>query len=187
MTIPAFGSKIEIAMKNKFILLILAFSFLASGLPKGWADEDEYLRAKSFVKSGDKDFAFIKFLTIVNEKPNSRYRQQALFAVAEYYFTASDYIDAFEALRKFIQNYPDSQMRPFALVYLLKISQAWQKDSLAKNIESQIKNLKKVVLVFKDTKEEKFISPLGINHKIVYYIDRIQFYLDGKLQAQFYY
>jgi len=174
-------------MKNKIILLSAILSFLLLGLAQAFGSQEEYFLARDFVKSGDQEFALMNFLAIAQENPNSKYRQQALFAVAEYYFLASDYNDSFEALREFIRDYPDSEMMPYALIYLWKISQGWGKDNLAKNIENQIKNLKRVVLLFKETREGNFKSPLGLNHKIIYYIDRLEFYLDGKLQAQFYY
>lgn len=171
-------------MKNKIILSIILCSLFFSGLKQACGNEEDYFQAKDALKSGYKDFAFIYFKSVLKDNPQSRYREEALFATAEYYFITCNYIDAFSTLENFLQDYPDSRMRPFALFYLLKISQVWEKDNLAKTIENQIKNLKRVVLVFKENEESNFKSPLGIDHKIVYYIDRLEFYSNGKPQAQ---
>ncbi len=171
-------------MKNKIILLIILCSLFFPNLKQARGNEEEYFQAKDAVKSGYNDFAFMYFQSVLKDNPQSKYREEALFATAEYYFTTSNYIDAFSTLESFLQDYPDSKMRPFALFYLLKISQIWGNDNLAKDIEKQILNLKRVVLVFKETTGCNFKSPLGINYKAIYYIDKIEFYLDGKPQIQ---
>jgi outer membrane protein assembly factor BamD (BamD/ComL family) len=173
-------------MKNKIVLLIFFIFFFSFGLEQV-TGEEEYSRAKSAVKSGDQEFAFMHFLTVLKENPNSKHREEALFATAEYFFLISDYSDAFSELKEFIEDYPNSKIRTFALLYLLKISQIWREDQLARDIEKQIINSKRVVLLFKNTQEYKFKSPLGINYKLIYYIDRLEFYWDGKLQTQIYY
>jgi len=174
-------------MKSRLMLLIILSSFFLLTLKEAYADEEDYFQAKDAVKSGYNDFAFMYFKSILENNRQSKYRQEALFATAEYYFLTSNYIDASSALENFLQDYPDSRMRPFALFYLLKISQVWEKDNLTKTIENQIKNLKRVVLVFKESEEFNFKSPLGIDHKIIYYIDRLEFYLNDKPQAQILY
>ncbi len=171
-------------MKNRIILLIIVFFFSPLALNQTIANEEEYFCAKEAVESGYKDFAFVNFLSIVKNSPGSRYRQDALFAVIEYYFLSSNYTDAFSASVELLDNYPDSEMRPFVLFYLLKISQAWGNDDLTKIVQTQIKNLKRIVLIFKETEDYKFKSPLGLSYRVAYYIDKLEFYLDGKLQAQ---
>ena len=174
-------------MKNRVILLIIFLSFSLLGSKQACGTEEEYLLAQDAVKSGDKEFAFIHFLSELRDNPQSKRHPEALFATAEYYSLVHDYGDAFNALKEFIEDYPYSEMRAFALLYLLRISQAWDKDDLAKNIEKQIINLRRVILLFKETKEYTFNSPLGINHKLIYYIDKLEFYSDGKLQNQIFY
>jgi len=174
-------------MRNKVILLTILCSLFFPGLKQACGNEEEYLQAKDAVKAGYNDFAFMYFKSILEDNPQSKYREEALFATAEYYFSTSDYINAFNDLENFLDDYPNSRMRPFALFYLLKISQIWKKDNLTKAIENHIKNLKRVVLVFKENEESGFKSPLGIDHKIVYYIDGLEFYLNGKLQAKILY
>lgn len=88
---------------------------------------------------------------------------------------------------EFIEEYPLSKMRTSALFYMLKIAQTWGKEDLAKAIEKQIINLKRTVFLFQETKEYNFKSPLNINHKLIYHIDKLEFYSDGNLQAQIFY
>lgn len=173
-------------MKNKLALLIILFLFFPFGLNQ-ILGEEEYSQAQSAVKSGNREFAFMHFLTVLKNNPAPKYREKALFATAEYFFSVSDYIDAFSTLKEFLEDYPDSKMRTLALLYLLKISQIWGNEQSAKDIEKQIINEKRIVLLFKDVQEYKPKSPLGIDYKLIYYIDRLEFYLDGKLQTQIYY
>lgn len=174
-------------MKNKVVLIIALISFSILGSKQASGAGDSYNLAEDAVRSGYKDFAFVYFLSELRENPASDKRPEALFACAEYYFLVKDYNDAFSALKEFIIDYPDSQLQAFALLYLFRISEAQGQNDLAKNIEQQIKNLKRVILLFKTTKEYKFKSPLGINHKLIYYIDKLEFYSDDQLQARFYY
>jgi outer membrane protein assembly factor BamD (BamD/ComL family) len=173
-------------MKNKVILLIILLVFFPCGL-KQVSGEEEYSQAQNAVKSGDREFAFLHFLSVIKNDPKSIHREKALFATAEYLFLVCDYGDTFNRLQEFLEDYPYSKMRTFALLYLLKISQIWQEEQLAKDIEKQIINSKMIILLFKNNQEYKLKSPLGLNYKIIYYIDRLEFYLNGLLQTQIYY
>jgi outer membrane protein assembly factor BamD (BamD/ComL family) len=173
-------------MKNKAALPIILLLLFSSGLRQASAEE-EYSQAQNAVKSGDKEFAFMHFLSVLKNNPESKHRQEALFATAEYFLLVSDYGDAFNALEEFLEEYPYSEMRTFTLLYLLKIARIWQDAQLAKDIQKQIIDAKRIILLFKNTQEYTLKSPLGINYKLIYYIDRLEFYLDGKLQTQIYY
>lgn len=171
-------------MKNKIISLVILFALLLMGLKQACAQGESYHLAQDAIKSENREFALVYFLSEIRDNPQSNRRQEALFACAEYYFLTGDYVDSFDTLKEFIDDYPHSKMLPFALLYLSKISQAWGRDELAKSIEKQIINLKRVILLFKENKEYGFRSPLGVNHKLIYYIDKLEFYSDGKIQAQ---
>jgi Outer membrane lipoprotein len=173
-------------MKNNVIFLIILLTLFPLGL-KQVSGEEEYLQAKNSVKSGDQEFAFMHFISLLKNNPESEHRQEALFATAEYFFRVGDYVDAFSASKEFLEEYPYSKMRIFTLLYLFKISQIWNKDQLAKDIEKQIIDSRRIILLFKDVQEDKYTSPLGINYTLRYYIDRLEFYSDGKLQTQIYY
>ena len=173
-------------MKNKVVFLIIFLILFPLAFRQVFSEE-EYFQAKNFVKSGNREFAFMHFNAILKDSLQSEHRQEALFATAEYFFQASDFVDSFSTLKEFLEEYPSSKMRIFALLYLLKISQIWDKDQLAKDFEKQIINSKRIVLLFKNTQEYKCTSPLGLNYTLRYYIDRLEFYSDGKLQTKVYY
>lgn len=174
-------------MKKSIILLIMVFSFLLPGLKQACGNEKDYRLAKNAVNSGNREFAFMHFSSVLKNDSNPLHLREALFATGEYYFLNSNYTDAFGALKEFVKNYPDSEMQPIAFFYLLKISQYWKNDHLAESIEKQIIGLNRVVLLFKETREYNFKSPMGMDYKLIYYIDRIEFYSNGKLQAQIFY
>ena len=174
-------------MKNKIPWLIIFLSFSLLGLRQAHGRTEEYLQAQEAVKSGNKEFSFIYFLSELRNNPQSEKRQEALFATAEYLFFIHAYNDAFNVLVEFVEDYPLSEMRTSALFYMLKIAQTWGKEDLAKAIKKQIINQKGTVFIFQETKEYNFKSPLDIDHKLIYYIDKLEFYSDGNLQAQIFY
>jgi hypothetical protein len=116
--------------------------------------------------------------------PDSRNAEEALFATAEYYFLLGDFTDARPGFIKFISEYPDSKAKPFALVYLIKIAEKQAQESLAESLRKQIITSQQLVLLFRDFKESQYLSPLYRRHKAVHFIDKIEFYIDGELFAQ---
>jgi len=171
-------------MKNKILLTICLFFLVSSSLIYASDEKESYSLARQAIKAGDKDAAFFHFLAISREPSRSKYREQALFAIGEYYFGISDYHDAFSCLKKLLQDYPESKMKLIALFYLFKIAQIRQNDDLAKQCSEKIINLKQVILIFSDVKEYKYASLSGTKYKIAYYIDKIEFYINGKLSTQ---
>jgi|EPASupsiteSAE347_1022098.scaffolds.fasta_scaffold54248_1 tetratricopeptide (TPR) repeat protein len=160
-------------------VLILIFN---SGV--SFAGYEEYSKAVEAAKAGDKIFAFMHFRDIVEHDANSQYREKALFALGEYYFSVSDYNDSFKAFDNLLTQYPDSKMRPFALFYIYKMAKDAGKTDLAAELKKQILNWERVILIFKKSKEHKFRSPTGINYRLTHYVDRLEFFIDGKLQEQ---
>ena len=167
-------------------MVAIFLSLLTAALKQAQASQD-YLLAQDFVRDKNREFAFMYFLSVLRDDANPGHRQEALFAAAEYYFLAADYVDSFNTLNEFLENYPHSELKILALFYLLKISESWELPELSKIIEKQITGLKRVVLVFKENQERNFISPLGLKYKIIYYIDKLEFYIDGKLQKEIFY
>lgn len=172
-------------MKNKLIFAVILISCLAPCFKSASATEyEDYMMVKEAVKSHDKEFAFMYYQSILENYPQSKHREDALFASAEYYFNLSAYRDAATSFNEFLSLYPDSKLKPFALFYLLKIAQSWKEEDLAKDIQNQIINLERIVLLFKEAKEYKLKSPLGEDYRLARYIDKLEFYSDGKLLAQ---
>jgi len=174
-------------LRNKFVLLLGVLFLLFTVLGKAGAQRQDYQLAKDAVKNGDKEFALMHFSSVLKNDPDQNHRQEALFGMAEYYYLARDFPDSFGSLNEFLENYPDSKLRPVALFLLLEISENFNNDSLSKNIEKQIMDLKRIFLVFKEAQEYSFKSPLGLDYKLIYYIDKIEFFIDGQLKKQILY
>ncbi|MFA5199291.1 MAG: outer membrane protein assembly factor BamD [Candidatus Omnitrophota bacterium] len=173
--------------RNRLVLLISVLFFLFMGLGKAGAQRQDYQLAKDAAKSGDKEFALMHFSSVLKNDPDPNHRQEALFAVAEYYYLAGDFPDSLGSLSEFLENYPDSKLRPVALFLLLEISENFNNDSLSKSVEKQIMDLKRIFLVFKEAQEYSFKSPLGLDYKLIYYIDKIEFFINGQLKKQIIY
>lgn len=172
--------------KNAFIFITFISLFLFLGSCSSFSQE-EYANALQSAKAGDKEFAFMNFLYVARNDPSSTHREKGIFAIGEYYYLSSNYIDAFNTFKQFLNDYPDSKMRPFALFYILKLAGITGDDALAKEITKQIINQERVILLFKKSKTYTFRSPLGIQYRLVHYIDRLECYIDGKLHAQIFY
>ncbi|MBN1913725.1 MAG: hypothetical protein JW788_04925 [Candidatus Omnitrophica bacterium] len=171
-------------MNKKLLVASLLFVFFCRAWGYASEDSDEYLAARNNMRSGKSDFAFMHLISITRSKAKSRYQERALFETGEYYFRRADYYDASRVLKKLIESYPDSKIRPFALFYLLKIAQYQNNKALTEAVKNEIINYKQVVLVFKDTKEFRFRSIFGKRYRLIYHIDKIELFEDEKLFAQ---
>jgi outer membrane protein assembly factor BamD (BamD/ComL family) len=174
-------------MKARLLFLIACAFFLSSVEPAcAQSAGEKYKNGLAAAKTGNEDYAYLYFLSVARDDPGSKYRPQSLFACGEYYFFKSDLRDAFDAFTEFTDDYPDSRIKPYALFFLLKMARAWQKEELITSVEKEIRNMKQVILVFKDTKEYKykFTSPFGRKYKLTYHIDRVEFNVDGEVLEQ---
>lgn len=168
-------------MSKRFLIipLLLIFLFPCEGYPQ--KDKELYDRAVETAGRGDIHFAFMYFRMLLRDFSESKYFKDALFAIGEYYFSIGDYYDAQEAFRKFIKDCPESEARPFALAYLFKIAEKQQREDLTEDLKKRILKLKRLVLLFKDFEEYEYSSPLSKKYKAVYFIDRIEIYIDDGL------
>ncbi len=143
-----------------------------------------YSKAVKFARAGQNDFAFMQYSKLLRNYPMSKYRDRALFATGEYYFQNFEYKQATEAFQTYIDEYPDSDERLYALAYLLNIPRKDSNDLFAQSLEKQIIDLQQVSFVFRDSKEIVYKSPLFQNHKAIIHIDKIEFYVEGELFAK---
>ena len=143
-----------------------------------------YSKAVEFAKAGQGHFAFMHYNKLLRNYPTSKYREQALFATGEYYFRVSSFQAAATTFQTFLAEYPDSKERIYALAYLLSIAQRDKNTLSVEGLEKQIIDLQQVSFVFRETKEIAYRSPLYQNYKAVIHIDKIEFYVEGKLFAQ---
>jgi len=169
-------------MKRHLIWFIVCIWLGSVGLVPG--SFQVYSKAVKFAKAGQSDFAFMQYSKLLRNYPMSKYRDRALFATGEYYFQNFGFKQATEAFQTFIDEYPDSDERLYALAYLLNIAKKDSNESFAQSLEKQIINLQQVSFVFRDSKEIAYTSPLFQNHKAVIHIDKIEFYVEGELFAK---
>ena len=170
-------------MKRYIIWVILVFIWLTNG---GFVSDEVqvYSKGAEFAESGRKDFAFMYYNELLRSYPDSKYREQALFATGEYYFQVSEFCEAAVVFKEFLDVYPKSKKRLYAFAYLLSIAQRNQDEKSIEELEKKIIDLHRVSFVFREAKEIVYVSPLYQNYKTVIQIDKIQFYVEGELFAQ---
>lgn len=166
---------------NKTLSSLFLFIFLLS--QRGFAQDVKqlYSTAVREAESGNRDFAFMHCRELLENYPDSKYASDAAFAIGEYYFITANYEFAAEALSNFINDYPDSKGLPFVLMYLLKVPQIHKNESLTEKLKNQIISLKRLSLLFQESKGYAYTSPLGIKYRMMYYIDKVELYVDDKL------
>lgn len=173
-------------MKNKILIIAFLLILLCSKPASAQTDSEKYHSALEEIKSGQEDFAFLDLLSLSREDPQSKYRAVSLFACGEYYFHKLNYHQALNIFSDFIEDYPDSKIKPYALFYILKIVKSWKNAEMAEKLENKIRDMKQVVLVFKETNEYKYpyTSIFGRKYKLIYHVDSVEFNIDGKIVEQ---
>ena len=140
-----------------------------------------YSAALQEAESGNRDFAYMQCRALLENYPDSKYASDAAFAIGEYYFIAADYEQAAEAMSNFINEYSDSKGLPFVLMYLLKVSQINKNEPLAEKLKNKIISLKRLSFLFQESKGYAYKSPLRMQYRMIYYIDKVELYVDDKL------
>lgn len=165
--------------KTLFFLILLTLLFQH----KVYAQEDKNLYYKGLKAAGrgETDFAFMNFYKLINDFPESRYLKEALFAAGEYYFSIGVYSEAACMFNQSINNYSESESHPFAIAYLLEIAKKGKQENLAEKLKKGLLGLQQVSLLFRDFKELKYSSPFSKNYQALYFIDKIQIYIDDEL------
>ena len=169
-------------MKRHLILILIGIWLGSVGLAPG--SLQEYSQAVKYARAGQADFAFMYFNKLLRNYPKSKYRDQALFATGEYYFGNFGLKQAESAFQAFVDEYPDSNERLYALAYLLSVARKNNDEARVSGLEKQIIDLQQVSLIFRKTKETSFTSPLHQFHKAIIYIDKIEFFVEGELFAK---
>jgi len=168
---------------KQYCILIIAFFWLGSGGIVSGAAQD-YSKAVKYAKAGQNDFAFMHYNKLLRNDPTSKYRDRALFAIGEYYFQISGFKEAAIAFQSFIDEYPESSERLYALAYLLNIANKDNDKLSSGNLERQIIDLQQVSFVFRESKKISYKSPLYQNYKTIIHIDKIEFFVEGELFAK---
>ena len=171
-----------IKLKTFLFLCLLIFLFPH----KAFSQEDKnlYFQGLRAARSGERDFAFMYFHTLVRDFPESEYSKEALFAAGEYYFSLGDYYDAGRMFSRIIDDYPESLAKLFATAYLLKIAKNEQKESVVEKLKKDLIALQQVSLLFRDFKELRYLSPLRKSYKALYFINKIKILIDENIFAE---
>jgi len=164
--------------KKIFITLLFTLLLLQPTYPQG--DKDLYYRGLRAAQRGQIYFSFMYFDIILKEFPESKFFEGALFAVGEYYLLASDYSDAKKKFMQFIERYPKSKATIFAFVYLLKIAEVEGKENRVLDYKKNIVTFRQISLLFRDSQQINYESALSKNYKAIYFIDRVEIYIDEK-------
>ena len=168
-------------MFKKLFFIVIISAFFSSYQVFANSANFLYEEGVKAAKSGNLDKAFMNFRALIREYPKSRFRENALFGLGEYYFHIADYHDASLIFIQLIDSYPDSESKIFSLVYLLEIAKKQQSQDLIEKLEKDILTFKQHSFIFKDFKKYSYSSPLAKKYKAVYFIDKIEFYIDGEL------
>lgn len=170
-------------MRMKVWIILTGWLLLVPAL--GYAGEADALYAKALqaARAGRVDFAFMYYNQIDREYPYSRYREQVLFAKGEYFCELLVYARAKEAFEKVLDEYPQSPGKLFVLSYLYKIAEAQGNAESVESFKKEILTFRQVGLVFKETKEYNYPSPFYQSYRVVFYIDKVEFYRGGELFA----
>ncbi|MFH1655069.1 MAG: tetratricopeptide repeat protein [Candidatus Omnitrophota bacterium] len=167
-------------IKVIFILLIIVYLFV----PNCYCGEDKelYYRGVNLARRGKADEAYGYFHMVLNNFDKSdRFVENALFGIGEYYFSIGARYEARETFRKVVDEYSESISALLALGYLSKIAKAEGKQESIESIKKEIISFKQVSLLFRDSEEFDFLSAMRKDYKAVYFIDKVEIYIDGEI------
>ena len=168
-------------MRNLLSIILFGWLLFCSYPLQAGEDGALYSSALKAANEGQQDLAFMRYRSLLRDFPKSRFQKDALFATGEYYFLIADRREVKNIFQKFIQNYPEDKMKLFAQMYLLKMAELEKDEDTRRELTAEIIKSKHVSLVFKEFKEYQYRSPLNRMHRVVYYIDRIEFFTEGEL------
>lgn len=141
----------------------------------------EWKEAIDLVKEEEYDFAFMDFQIIHEDYPNSRYAMAAGFAKGEYYFLQNNLDMAAGAFKDFYATYPQHQEALIALAYLYQIAKVQGHTDEMKEYHRKAALFRQLTFIFNDKKFYTFLSGFRRTHKLVYYINKVELYVNGKL------
>ncbi|MEW6412511.1 MAG: tetratricopeptide repeat protein [Candidatus Zixiibacteriota bacterium] len=135
-----------------FILIILALSLTSLGgcvywntfynAKKAFNEAEKSRRASAFgrgrINTGLYETAIEKSLKVIENYPNSKYYDDALFVLGVSYFYTEKYISSERRMRELLANYPDSKFGKEAELYLAKSKLALRDEKPAMEIFEKI-------------------------------------------------
>jgi len=160
-----------------FLMLVLSCIFVSSS----YASEDGRLYGKAIeaVKKNNLNSSFMHLSRIVDRYPSSKFFAPALFSLGEYYYGIGDLFDAKNSFEKFVEADPKSKPAVFARAYLVKIAK--NNEESFSDYEKEIVTFKRLSLFFRDSKAIKYSSVFLKKYKAIYFIDKVEIYVNEKL------
>lgn len=169
------------AKKLKIFIFLASLIFLFQHTGNSQEDRNLYYRGIQAARKGEIDSAFMAFYRLLNDFPDSKFHQQALFGAGEYYFSIGDYYDASRMFNQFVKNYSEAEARLYAIAYLIKMAEKEGKENELEKLRKGLIGSQQVSLLFRDFKEHNYTSALNKNYKALNFIDKIEIYIDGEL------
>lgn len=170
--------------KLKRLLLLIFLILLSFNRVYSAEDGKLYLQGTRAARQGKFGFAFMYFSMLVRDFPDSKFVNDALFSTGEYYFAMRNYMDAKRAFQQFINGSEQPKAKLFAFVYLMKIAEHSGNRGLVAEYGKEIVTFKQLSFLFRESKEITYVSALSKKYKAVYFIDKVDAYIDEKPFAQ---
>jgi len=174
-------------MKIKIITLVFICFMLSTTNIFAQTSRSVYYRGVRAARSGKKDFAFMYFRDFLQSAPDSPLAESALFALGEYYYFSRNPSQSAQYFNRFITRYPRSKAKIFACSYLLDMARKSNRTDLAKRLEREIVTFYKLRLVFSKYKRFTYNSAFDKKYKALYYMNKVEIYIDGELFTQIVY
>lgn len=172
---------------GKILLIFLVIIYCSSGFVYPKEDSQLYSQAVEAAKAGQIELAFMYFRTFLKEHPQGKLSIKALFAMGECYYLFNAYSDAARTFNSFIKKYPESKVKLFAIAYLFKIAHIEGKQDLIEGLKKELLTIEQVSLLFRNYKKISYTSPLLRKYKALYFIDKIEFYIDEEPFTEIYF
>jgi hypothetical protein len=141
----------------------------------------EWKEAIGFAKQGENDFAFMDFQTVLDDCPRSSHCLAAQFAQGEYYFLQNNLPMASNEFASFYAQNPRHQEALVALAYLYKIAKIQRQLDAMEKYRHEAATFRQLTFIFNDKKLFKFLSGFQRSHELVYYINKVELYVNGQL------
>ena len=172
-------------MRNKFAIIFILISL--GCLPAVFPDTTDFYKGVRAARSGKNDFAFMFFRSFLQSFPNSRLAEDAVFALGEYYFLTNNPSMAARYFDRFIAQYPKSKGRIFAYMYLLDLARRTENLRMTELYERDIVTSYNLSLIFRKYKQYTYESPFNKKYKALYYMDRVEMYINNELFSKIIY
>jgi mRNA-degrading endonuclease HigB of HigAB toxin-antitoxin module len=88
---------------------------------------------------------------------------------------------ASDAFKNFYAHYPQHEESLVALAYLFQIAKIQKRPDDMKKYRNKAASFRQITFIFNDKKFFKFHSGFQRKHKLVYYINKVDLYVNGEL------